>query len=112
MGPDPFGTSMKLVRISLVFTWDLVDPVWIGSAVWYQMGPLMKVIPLWSRTFPVWNRHHVNRVDTTPKRIWTYPIPCKHNLHVQMKCFLVLLLNLRKQQKFGRSHLSSLTRTV
>ena len=27
MGPDPFGTGMKLVRISLVFTRDLVDPV-------------------------------------------------------------------------------------
>ena len=42
--PDPFGTSTKLVRISLVFTWDLVDPVRIGSAIWHQMGPLMKVI--------------------------------------------------------------------
>ena len=39
-----FGTGMKLVQTSLVFTWDLVDPVWIKSAVWYQMGPLMKVI--------------------------------------------------------------------
>ena len=44
MGPDPFGTGMKLERISLVFTRDLVDPVRIGSAIWYQMGPLMKVI--------------------------------------------------------------------
>ena len=33
-GPDMFGTSTKFVRISLVFTWDLVDPVQIGSAIW------------------------------------------------------------------------------
>ena len=59
-GPDPFGTGTKLVRISLVFTWDLVDPVRIGSAIaiWYQMGPLMKVIlygtvPFQFRTGPV-----------------------------------------------------------
>ena len=32
-------------RLSLVFTRVLVDLVRIGSAVWYQMGPLMKVIP-------------------------------------------------------------------
>ena len=44
-GLDPIGTSMKLVWVSLVFTWDPVDPVWIRSALWYQMGPLMKVIP-------------------------------------------------------------------
>ena len=37
--PDPFGTGTGLVRISLVFTRDLVDSVGIGSAVWYQMGP-------------------------------------------------------------------------
>ena len=42
---DPFGTGTKLVRISLVFTRDLADPVWIGSAIWYQMGPIMKLIP-------------------------------------------------------------------
>ena len=40
MGPDPFGTSVKLVRISLMFTWDLVDPILIRSAILYQMGPL------------------------------------------------------------------------
>ena len=27
-----------------MFTWDLVDPVQIGSAIWFQMGPLVKVI--------------------------------------------------------------------
>ena len=43
-GPDLFGTGTKLVRISLVFTRDLVDPVRIVSAIWYQVGPLMKVI--------------------------------------------------------------------
>ena len=44
-GLDPFGTSMKLVLVSLMFTSDQVDPVWIRSALWYQIGPLMKVIP-------------------------------------------------------------------
>ena len=34
-GTDPFGTGTKLARIRLVFTWDLVDPVRIGSAIWY-----------------------------------------------------------------------------
>ena len=56
--PDPFGTSTKLVRISLVFIRDLVDPVPIGSAIWYQMGLLRKVIlcgtaPFQFRTGPV-----------------------------------------------------------
>ena len=32
IGPAPFGTSTELVRISLVFTRDLVDPARIGSA--------------------------------------------------------------------------------
>ena len=32
---DPFGSDTKLVRISFVFTRDLVDPVEIGSAVWH-----------------------------------------------------------------------------
>ena len=58
MGPDPFGTGTKLVRISPVFTRDLVDPVRIGSDISYQIGPLMKVIlcgtlPFQFRTGPV-----------------------------------------------------------
>ena len=43
-GPDPFGTGTKMVRISPVFTRDLVDPVRIGSSIWYKTGPLMEVI--------------------------------------------------------------------
>ena len=50
MGLDPFGTGAKLARISVVLTRDLVDPVHSGSAIWYQMGPLTKVIPY--RTIP------------------------------------------------------------
>ena len=50
-GPDLFGTGTKLVRIGLVFTWDLMDPVRIGSAIWYQIGPLMKVILCGTVTF-------------------------------------------------------------
>ena len=42
--PDPFGTDTTLVWISLVFTRDLVDPLRIGSAIWYQMVPVMKVV--------------------------------------------------------------------
>ena len=44
MGPDPFGASTKLAQISVVFTQHLVDPLRIGSGMWYQMGPLTKVI--------------------------------------------------------------------
>ena len=35
-GPDPFGTNMKLVLISLMFPSDQVDPVWIRSALLYH----------------------------------------------------------------------------
>ena len=42
---------MKLVLVSLMFTWDQVDPVWIRSALWYQIGPLMKVIPCGPKLF-------------------------------------------------------------
>ena len=44
---------MKLVLVSLMFIWDEVDPVWIRSALWYQIGPLMKVIPIWNYTVQV-----------------------------------------------------------
>ena len=44
-GTDPFGTGTKLVRIRLVFTRELVGQIRIESAIWYQMVPLMKVIP-------------------------------------------------------------------
>ena len=48
MRPDPFGTGRKLVQISLVFTRDLVDPVRIGFAIWYQMeiNVLKKIVCL------------------------------------------------------------------
>ena len=45
------GIRLEQVRnwyvsvLVLVFTRDLVDPVRIGSAIWNQMNPLMKVIP-------------------------------------------------------------------
>ena len=57
-GPDSFGTGTKLVRISFVFTQDLVDTVRIGYAILYQMDPLMKMIlcgtvPFQFRTGPV-----------------------------------------------------------
>ena len=45
MGPDPFGTGMKLVRMSLVFTRDLVDLVPNGST--YEGDPT------WNHTVPV-----------------------------------------------------------
>ena len=44
-GLDPFGTGKKFVQISLVFIRDMVDPVRIGSVIWYQTGSLnMKLI--------------------------------------------------------------------
>ena len=53
-GPDPFETGMKLVRISLVFTRDLVDLVRIGSAIWYQMKVILcGTVPFQFRTGPV-----------------------------------------------------------
>ena len=45
-GPDPFETGTKLVRISLVFTRDLVDPVRIGYAIWYQNGSTYEGDPI------------------------------------------------------------------
>ena len=53
MGPYPFGTGTKLVRISLVLRRAQVDPVWFGPAIWYQMGPLMKVIPYGTIPFQI-----------------------------------------------------------
>ena len=51
MGPDPFRTVAKLVWIVVYNKIVLYlhgpgesGPDWIGSAIWYQMGPLMKVI--------------------------------------------------------------------
>ena len=41
----------ELVLISFVFTRDMVDPVRIESAFWYQMGPLTKVIPYGTISF-------------------------------------------------------------
>ena len=77
MVPDPFGTVTKLVRINLVFTR-------IGSAIWYQMGPLMKVIP-YEPYRSSCAGFRVNRVDpyhsgSDPKWILAYPIPCKRSL--------------------------------
>ena len=63
-----FGTGTKLARIRLVFTRDMVDPVRIGSPIWHQMGPLMKVIscgtvPFQFRTGPC------KQSGSDPKRI-------------------------------------------
>ena len=37
IGPDLLGTDTKLVWISFVFTWDLLDLVGVGSAIWYNI---------------------------------------------------------------------------
>ena len=60
-GIGQFGTGTKFARISLVFTRDLVDPVRIGSTIWYQMGPVVKVI----------------LCGTVPSHL--EPVPCKQN---------------------------------
>ena len=44
-GLDSFGTGTKMVRISPAFVYELLDPVRIGSDIWYKLGPLLKVIP-------------------------------------------------------------------
>ena len=59
-----------------MLTRDLVDPVRIGSAIWYQMGPRMKVIlcgtvPFQFGTGPVYTEWIRTSVD---------PIPCKRSL--------------------------------
>ena len=71
-GPDPFGTGTKLVRMGFVFTRDLVDPVRIGSSIWYQST--YEGDPIWNSTVPVSHRSRVNSVDlyhsgSGPKRI-------------------------------------------
>ena len=91
MRPGGFGTSTKLVTISLVFKWDLVDQVWVGPAIWCQMSPLMKVIPygtvlFQSRTSPVYTEWICILVDLIPKGS-ECPIPCKRNLRFLFKYF-------------------------
>ena len=76
-GPDPFGTGTKLTRISLAFTRDLLDPVRIGSAIWYQMGPLMKVIPYGTVSF----QFQTGPVSTEWIRTMVDPIP-KGSKHI------------------------------
>ena len=34
-------------------TRDLVDPVWIGFAIWHQIGPLIKAIPYGTVSFQI-----------------------------------------------------------
>ena len=70
-GPDPLRVGRKLVWISLAFTRDLVDPVWIGSVICYQMGPLMKLIPYGTvpiqfRIGPVQSEWISTKVDPIP----------------------------------------------
>ena len=47
-GQDPFGTGTKLVRISLLFTRDMVDPDRICYLV--PTGSTYKGDPMWNRT--------------------------------------------------------------
>ena len=76
-GPDLFGTCAKLVRISLVFTQDLLLPIRIRSAVWYQMGPLMKMKVIPYGTVPFQFRTGSVKTGMTPQVIRTIadPIP-------------------------------------
>ena len=65
MGTDLFRTDTRLVRISLVFTWDLRiqygSDLLSGTKRFTYEGD-----PMWSRTVPVQNRSRVNRVDPIP----------------------------------------------
>ena len=74
MGLDPFGTGMKLVRMSLVFT---RGPGGSGAyRILYLVpnGSTYEGDPIWNRTVSVSNRSRVNRADlihsgSDPKRI-------------------------------------------
>ena len=68
-GPDPFGTGTKMAQISLVFTWDLVNPVRIVSGT--KMSPLMteipyETVPFQFRTGPVYRPWIRTIVDPIP----------------------------------------------
>ena len=52
-GLGPFGTSMKLVLASLMFTWNQMDPVWIRSALWYQIMSTYEGNSIWNYTVQV-----------------------------------------------------------
>ena len=72
-GPDPFGTSTKLVRISLVFTRDLFGSGTDRICYLLPNGSTYDSDPIRNRTAPVSNRTRVNRVDpyhsgSDPKR--------------------------------------------
>ena len=56
MGPDQFGTGMKLVRISLVFIRDLVDPD--RTCYLVPSGSTYEGDPIWNVTFTVSNWSH------------------------------------------------------
>ena len=86
-GPDPFETGMKLVRISLVFTRNLVDPVRIGSAIsgtkWVHLWRWSYVEPYCFSLEPV----PCKQSGSNLKQIWTHPIQCKHS-HIFQVIFL------------------------
>ena len=81
----PFETVTKLVQISFVFTQDMVDRVWFRSGIWYQMGPLMKVI-LGQRLYgtgSVWNHYEMG---TDKPCVYTEPF----GSGTDRICYLVL----------------------
>ena len=47
----PIETCTKLLQIGLVFIQELENQVRIGSAIWYQIGPIIKVIPCGTEPF-------------------------------------------------------------
>ena len=73
-----------------------MDPVWIRSSVWYQMGPLMKVIPYGTvpfqfRTSPVYTQVIRFIVDLIP------------NGSERVRCRVKVALNLaRDLMNFGQ----------
>ena len=84
-----------------MFTGDLVDPIRIGSAIWYQMSPLMKVILCFSGSF-----EHVKDFQN-----FTFPICRSRNTHNSIlssskgKAFLILLLN--KLEQSNSKHINT-----
>ena len=73
MRPDGFGTSTKLVTISLVFKWDGGSGMG-GTCYLVSNESTYEGDPIWNRTVPVSNQSCVHRVDLylsgfDPKRI-------------------------------------------
>ena len=64
-------------------TQDLVDPILIESAIWYQLGPLMKLIPDGAILFYLYCKQSgPYHKGSDLKRMWTHLMQYKPSLNV------------------------------